>query len=242
MCAALAQSFLHRITSHTLRKCINVHAVCRMIPRPVEAKHLLFILKRDEEILEAERKCIFLRFSFGGVSLITGWRWYISVAHRKRIIFQWKPKPYCWECTIWISKGFAPTSIFSGITQESARGGKTDWWWIMYTFSKLWCLATWCCVRRTQIISVSMWQMIILKHFLVGSDFLDTIITCILPPPHIKTARRVWKKLPLCRGGIQSRSNAVKKVNIFYNLMNNFLLAVCMHARPIMFDVALRGT
>lgn len=24
--------------------------------------------------------------------------------------------------------------------------------------------------------------------------------------------------------------------------MNNFLLAVCMHAQPIMFDVALRGT
>lgn len=43
MCAALTQSFLHHITSHTLRKCIDVHAVCHMIPRPVEAKHLLFI-------------------------------------------------------------------------------------------------------------------------------------------------------------------------------------------------------
>ena len=83
----------------------------------------------------------FGRFSFGGITslLADDDTW---VSHTGKGSFsQRKPKPYCWECTIWISKGCAPTSIFCGITRESARGGKTDWWWIMYTFSKLWYLS-----------------------------------------------------------------------------------------------------
>lgn len=72
MRAALTQSFLHHITSHTLRKCINVHAVCRMIPKAGGGETFAFHLKRDKEILEAEGKFIFLQFSFGGVCLITG--------------------------------------------------------------------------------------------------------------------------------------------------------------------------
>lgn len=39
----------------------------------------------------------------------------------------------------------------------------------------------------------------------------------------------------------QSCNKKIKKKST-YNLMNNFLLAACMHAKPIMFDVALRGT
>lgn len=120
--------FRLHISSHILFKKMHcVLAVCLMI----QSETFSFNMNRDKEILEAERECIFEIFIWGR-RLITVWGWYMSVAHRKRIIFQWKPKPYCWECTIWISKGFAPTSIFSGITQESARRGKTDWWWIMY--------------------------------------------------------------------------------------------------------------
>lgn len=129
---AFPQSFLH----------IKSPCACGLLhdSQATKAKHLLLAGTRIKQNWR-QRENAFLSFFICRLHLITGWQWYISVTHRKRIIFQWKPKPYCWECTIWISKGFALTSIFSGIEQESAPGGKTDWWWIMYTFGKLWYLS-----------------------------------------------------------------------------------------------------
>lgn len=109
------------------------------------------IIIKKERTGRPQRKCILLRFSFGGITSLPADDDTLVSHAGKRIIFQWKPKPYCWECTIWISKGSTPTSIFSGITRESARGGKTDWWWIMYILLANCdiCLATSCCIRHT---------------------------------------------------------------------------------------------
>lgn len=141
-----------------------------MIHRPATAKHLLLIWTKIKG-QKAERKCIF-EISIWGCHLITGWRWYISVAHWKRIIFQWKPKSYCWEYTIWISKGFAPTSIFSGIIQEAAQEARLigDELCILLANCDI-CLAMWCYIWHTQIISLSMWQMMIFRHFLIRHVF-----------------------------------------------------------------------
>lgn len=160
----LTVSFMNHIFCCFLKNCINVHVVCCMVCRPEEEKHLLLIwTEKKTTTVETERKCIFEIFIWGR-HLITGWRWYISVAHRKKIIFQRKAKPYCWECTIWISKRSAPTSIFCGITQESAQGGKTDWWWIMYTFSKLWYLSANVMLHVTYPNhQCKTWQMIIFR-------------------------------------------------------------------------------
>lgn len=206
-----------------------------MTPRPTQAKPLLLISTPDYINVWGRGRHVF--FFFFAISiwkrrLITGWRWYISVARRKRIIFQWKPKPYCWECTIWISKGSAPTSIFPGMAQESARGGKTDWWWIMYILLAN-CdiyLAMRCSVWHIQIISVSMWQMIIFRRFSTWMHICwkckQVQRLCYMQLPHIHTAKYLLKVD--CFGNWMTvQEQEIKKgVIILWNLMNNFLLSM----------------
>lgn len=108
--------FLHPTSSKSWEKSLTITRFVTQFTRQ-QRQNIAFNPNQDKETPAADsQKCISLRLSSAAVtSLPSDDDTLAFCTRRKRIIFQWKPKPYCWECTIWSSKGFTPTSIFSGI-------------------------------------------------------------------------------------------------------------------------------